>query len=71
MLTVADDSTLRESERNGLCQRPVNNTHQSRQQLQKRLSPGPATFLLRKTVMHENDKKIFAATQSKGKTEAS
>lgn len=27
MLTVADDSTLRERERNGLCQQPVNNLY--------------------------------------------
>lgn len=72
MLTVADDSTLRERERNGLCQRPVNNLYKPiTTRITETSEPRPATSLLRKAVMHEDDKNMFAATQSKGKTEAS
>lgn len=69
MLTVADDSTLRERERNGLCQRTVNNLYKPiTTRITETSEPRPATSLLRKAVMHEDDKNMFAATQSKGKT---
>lgn len=72
MLTVAEDSTLRERERNGLCQRPVNNLCKPiTTRITETSEPRPATSLLRKAVMHEDDKNIFGATQSKGKKEAS
>ena len=72
MLTVADDSTLRERERNGLCQRSVNNLYKPiTTRITETSEPRPATSLLRKSVMHEDDKNMFSATQSKGKTEAS
>lgn len=72
MLTVADDSTLRERERNGLCQRSVNNSYKPiTTRITETSELRPATSLLRKAVMHEDDKNMFSATQSKGKTEAS
>lgn len=68
MLTVADDSTLRERERNGLCQWPVNNLYKPiTTRITETSEPRPATSLLRNAVMHEDDKNMFAATQSKGK----
>lgn len=72
ILTVADDSTLRERERNGLCQRPVKNLYKPiTTRITETSEPRPATSLLRKAVMHEDDKNMFAATQAKGKTETS
>lgn len=72
MLTVADDSTLRERERNGQCQRSVNSSYKPiTTRITETSELRPATSLLRKAVMHEDDKNMFSATQSKGKTEAS
>lgn len=53
-------------------QRPVNNPYTPiMTRIAETSEPRPATSLLWKTVMHEDDKNTFAATQPKGKTEAS
>lgn len=74
MLTVADDSTLRErerSERNGQCQWPVDNPYTPiTTEITETSEPRPATSLLRRTVMQEDDKNTVAATKSKSKTDA-